>query len=268
MSYLESGQGDPIVFLHGNPTSSYLWRNILPQVSDLGRCLAPDLLGMGDSGPAPGGAYRFADHARYLDEWFAALGLDKNVVLVIHDWGSALGFYRAHRFPDSIRGIAYMEALVKPRTWEEFGEFAPVFQALRSDQGEAMVLDGNFFIEQVLPRGILRQLSEEEMNAYRRPFQTRDSRMPTLVFPRELPLNGEPKDVAELTDAYSKSLAASDYPKLLISADPGVILNGPSLEFARTFKNQTETRIRGLHYVQEDAPNEIGAALHEFLQRI
>src|SRR5499425_440866 len=174
MSYVDVGSGDPIVFLHGNPTSSYLWRNIIPYLSGNGRCLAPDLVGMGQSGKSPTQAYRFVDHARYLDAWFETLGLTKNVTLVVHDWGSALGFHRAFRYPQQIKAIAYMEAIALPRRWDDFGEAAGVFRALRSEQGEHMILDENFFVEKILPRNTIRPLGEEEMAAYRAPYRERE----------------------------------------------------------------------------------------------
>lgn len=266
MSYVDTGQGDPIVFLHGNPTSSYLWRNIIPYVSGHGRCLAPDLIGMGQSGKSPRNAYRFVDHARYLDAWFEALGLTRNVTLVLHDWGSALGFYRAFRHPEQIKAIAYMEAILLPRRWTDWpnGRDA-MFRAMRSADGERLVLDENFFIETVLPKSILRQLSEQEMNAYRAPFRERDARLPMLIWPRELPVEGEPADVVALVTQYGAWLSKSELPKLFIAAEPGSILVGRSLDFCRRFPNQREVKVRGIHFVQEDAPDEIGAALADFM---
>jgi haloalkane dehalogenase len=266
ISYVDVGSGDAIVFLHGNPTSSYLWRNIVPFLSPYGRCLAPDLVGMGQSGVSPTAACRFADHARYLDAWFEAVGLTENIVLVLHDWGSALGFYRAYRHPEQIRAIAYMEALVQPRRWGDFpnGRDA-MFRALRSEQGERMVLDDNFFVETVLPKSIIRTLSDPEMEAYRAPFKTRETRLPTLVWPREIPIDGEPADVAEIVELYGQWLSISPIPKLLISADPGALLTGRALAFCRTWPNQQEVSVKGIHYIQEDAPNEIGLALQAFV---
>lgn len=269
MSYVDLGQGDPIVFLHGNPTSAYLWRNIIPHVADLGRCLAPDLVGMGRSGKSPGQAYRFTDHTRYLDAWFEALGLTDNVMLVLHDWGSALGFHRACRFPRQVRAIAYMEALVQPREWADFHAGRDgLFRALRSPQGEAMVFDGNFFIETVLPRSVLRPLTDAEMAAYRAPFTERSSRLPTLVWPRELPIAGEPADVVAVVESYGRWLASSSVPKLLVSATPGALLTGRALEFCRTWPNQREVTVKGSHYVQEDSPAEIGTALRAFIRTL
>ena len=268
ISYVDTGAGEPVVFLHGNPTSSYLWRNVIPHVEGLGRCLAPDLVGMGDSGAAPDGSYRFVDHARYLDAWFEALGLT-NVTLVVHDWGSALGFYWAYRHPERVRGIAYMEAVVRPLTWEEWrDESRQIFQGLRSEAGEEMVLEKNLFIEGILPSAVLRDLTEEEMNVYRRPYlEPGESRRPTLTWPRELPINGEPEDVVSIVDEYSKWLAQSDVPKLFVNAEPGAILTGSQREFCRTWPNQEEVTVRGAHFVQEDSPHEIGEAVATFVRR-
>lgn len=267
ISYVDTGAGEPVVFLHGNPTSSYLWRNVIPHVEGLGRCLAPDLVGMGDSGAAPDGSYRFVDHARYLDAWFEALGLT-NVTLVVHDWGSALGFYWAYRHPERVRGIAYMEAVVRPLTWEEWrDESRQIFQDLRSEAGEEMVLEKNLFIEGILPSAVLRDLTEEEMNVYRRPYlEPGESRRPTLTWPRELPINGEPEDVVSIVDDYSKWLAQSDVPKLFVNAEPGAILTGSQREFCRTWPNQEEVTVRGAHFVQEDSPHEIGEAVATFVR--
>jgi len=268
ISYVDTGAGEPVVFLHGNPTSSYLWRNVIPHVEGLGRCLAPDLVGMGDSGAAPDGSYRFVDHARYLDAWFEALGLT-NVTLVVHDWGSALGFYWAYRHPERVRGIAYMEAVVRPLTWEEWrDESRQIFQDLRSEAGEEMVLEKNLFIEGILPSAVLRDLTEEEMNVYRRPYlEPGESRRPTLTWPRELPINGEPEDVVSIVDDYSKWLAQSDVPKLFVNAEPGAILTGSQREFCRTWPNQEEVTVRGAHFVQEDSPHKIGEAVATFVRR-
>lgn len=269
MSTVDVGHGAPIVFLHGNPTSSYLWRNIIPYVRDRGRCLAPDLVGMGQSGASPDRAYRFVDHARYLDAWFDALGLEEPVTLVLHDWGSALGFHWACRHPQRVKAIAYMEAIVQPRRWEDFpnGRDA-LFRALRSEQGEALVFGQNFFIETVLPKSILRPLETTEMEAYRAPFRERDARLPTLVWPRELPIDGTPADVVETVTRYGEWLSLSPLPKLLISAQPGAILTGRALEFCRTWPNQREVTVRGVHYLQEDSPTEIGLALRDFLREL
>jgi haloalkane dehalogenase len=267
MSYVDTGSGEPIVFLHGNPTSSYLWRNIIPYLSRYGRCLAPDLVGMGQSGKSASQAYRFVDHARYLDAWFEAMDLTKGVTLVLHDWGSALGFYYAFRNPAQIKAIAYMEAITLPRDWKDFpsGRHA-IFRELRSNEGERMVLDENFFIEVVLPKSVIRSLSDEEMEVYRAPYHMRESRLPLLVWPRELPIEGEPADVVAIVTEYGKWLAKSKLPKLFIVAEPGAALVGHAREICRTWPNQHETLVKGIHFIQEDSPAEIGNALQAFVK--
>ena len=263
LAYVDTGEGDPIVFLHGNPTSSYLWRNVIPHVQGLGRCLAPDLVGMGDSGPAPDGGYRFADHARYLDAWFDAVGATERVTLVIHDWGSALGLHWAHRHPDRVKGIAYMEAIIQPMGG--MPEPGTMFDLLRSDQGEKLVLEENYFIEQVLARSV----GEEAMVEYRRPYlEPGDSRMPTLQWPREVPFDDGPEDNTRIVQEFSTWLATSEVPKLFIRAEPGAILTGARLELCRSFTNQREVTVAGRHYVQEESPNEIGAAIAEWYPTI
>lgn len=270
MAYVEMGEGDPVVFLHGNPTSSYLWRNIMPHVSGQARCLAPDLIGMGDSDklddPGPG-SYRFVEHREYLDGFLDAVGLGGNAVFVIHDWGSALGFDWGNRHRDRVRGFCYMEALVRPVTWDEWPEAAKaVFQGFRSPAGEGMVLEKNVFVERVLPGSILRKMSEEEMAVYRRPFaEPGEDRRPTLTWPREIPISGEPADVVEIAGAYSEWLAASDVAKLFIDAEPGAILTGPQREFCLGWPNQTVAKVKGSHFIQEDSPDEIGKALSDWL---
>jgi haloalkane dehalogenase len=269
MAYVDAGRGTPVVFLHGNPTSSYLWRNVLPHVEPVARCLAPDLIGMGDSGPAPAGRYRFVDHARYLDAWLEALDL-RDAVLVGHDWGSALGFHWAARHPDRVCGLAYMEAIVRPLAWHEWPAAAQgIFQTMRSPAGEAVVLDKNVFVERILPASVRRRLSDEEMDAYRRPWrQAGERRRPMLAWPREIPLDGQPADVVALVDHYARWLMRSPVPKLFIDAEPGSILVGAQRAFCRRWPNQTETRVRGLHFVQEDAPDEIGRAVAAFVRRL
>ncbi|MBW2636870.1 MAG: haloalkane dehalogenase, partial [Deltaproteobacteria bacterium] len=254
MSYIDTGEGDPIVFLHGNPTSSYLWRNIIPHLENHGRCLAPDLIGMGQSGKAPGGSYRFVDHARYLDAWFDALSLDKNITFVIHDWGSALGFYRVYRNPKCVKAIAYMEGFVQALSWDMWSDRArPIFKSLRSPAGEEMILEKNLFIELILPGSVLRGLKEEEMEVYRRPYpEEGESRRPMLTWPREIPFDGEPADVHEIISAYAAWLPTTGFPKLFINAEPGVILTGKQREFCRTWDNQKEITVRGSHFIQED----------------
>lgn len=270
MAYVDTGSGDPVIFLHGNPTSSYLWRNIIPHVEGGARCVAPDLIGMGDSGKNPAGSYRFVDHCRYVDAWFDAVGLNQNITLVIHDWGSALGFHWAHRYPDRIKALVYMEAIVCPLTWETFPDAArKVFQGFRSPAGEEMVLQKNTFVERVLPGSVGRDLTQEEMAVYRKPYtEPGESRRPTLTWPREIPIEGEPADVVEIVEQYGKWLAASDIPKLFVNADPGAILTGPQRESCRTWPNQQEVTVKGSHFIQEDSPQEIGQAIAGFLQSI
>ncbi len=267
MSYVDVGDGDPIVLVHGNPTSSYLWRNVIPHLAGLGRCVAPDLVGMGRSGAAPDGSYRFADHYRYFAEWLDKVGANDRVTFVIHDWGSALGFRWAHLHPDRVKAIVYMEALVQPVTWDDWPEQARnVFQLLRGEAGEELVLEKNFFVERILPASVQRDLTDEEMAAYREPFaEPGEPRRPTLTWPREIPIDGEPADVSEIVEAYGAWLAGVDVPKLFVNADPGSILIGRQREFCRTWPNQEEVTVPGLHFIQEDAPDEIGAAIAEFL---
>ena len=270
MAYVDEGVGDPIVLLHGNPSSSYQWRNVIPYLTDLGRCIAPDLIGMGDSAKLPHsgpGSYLLAEHRAYLDALLVQLGVRDRITLVLHDWGSVLGFDWAYRHPQAVRGVAYLEAFVATiPSWDDWPpEAVAFFQAIRSEQGEAMVLDDNVFIETVLPKSILRALTEEEMDAYRAPFRARDSRWPTLMWPRELPIEGEPADVVSIVDDYAAWLATADLPKLFISAEPGALLVGRAREFCRTWRNQQEVSVKGIHFVQEDSPDEIGAALRSFV---
>ncbi len=270
MSYADTGSGDPVVFLHGNPTSSYLWRNIIPHVAPLARCIAPDLIGMGASGKSATGTYRFVDHARHLDAFFEGLNLKSKVTLVVHDWGSALGFYWASRHREVVKGIAYMEAIVRPLKWSEWPAAATdVFKAMRSPAGDDMILNQNLFVEVILPRSVIRKLSDAEMKEYRKPYvQAGESRRPMLTWPREIPIDGEPKDVTEIAKGYSEWLAKSPMPKLFINAEPGVILTGPQREFCRTFPNQHEVTVKGMHFIQEDSPHEIGAAIADWYRSI
>ena len=268
MAYVEMGQGKgaPIVFQHGNPTSSYLWRNVMPHLAGQGRCIALDLIGMGDSdklaNPGPD-SYTLAEHLGYFDAAMAALGVTEQVTLVLHDWGSALGFDWARRHPDAVLGLAYMEAVVKPVTWDDWPEAArKVFQGFRSPAGEAMVLEKNVFIERVLPGSVLRELSDAEMTVYRRPYvNPGEDRRPTLTWPRQIPINGEPADVVELVQNYADWLSTAEVPKLFINADPGAILIGKQREFCRSWPNQQEVTVRGNHFLQEDSPDEIGQAI-------
>jgi haloalkane dehalogenase len=272
MAYEESGEGDPIVFLHGNPTSSYLWRNIIPYARAHGRCIAPDLIGMGDSEKLPNptaNSYRFVEHRRYLDAFFATLGLNKRVTLVVHDWGSALGFDWARRNPDAVRGIVHMESIVAAIEWDDMPAAAqPRFRAVRSEEGEKLILEQNIFIEQSIVRGTMRPYSDTEMTEYRRPYlEPGPSRMPMLTWPRELPIGGTPTDVVDIVDAYATWLATSPIAKLYVRAEPGT--HAPRLvEQIRRWPNQQEIAVRGIHYPQEDSPDEIGAALAAWLSNL
>jgi haloalkane dehalogenase len=271
ISYVDTGGSGPIaVFLHGNPTSSYLWRNVIREVSSVARCLAPDLIGMGDSGESSSG-YRFVDHQRYLDAWLDAVVGDQPVFLVIHDWGSGLGFHWAHRHTAQIAGIAYMEAIVRPlESWDEWAEPArKIFQAIRSPAGEGIILEKNVFIERILPSSIIRKLSDAEMERYRRRFvEPGESRRPTLTWPRQIPIGGEPRDVHDIVAAYAAWLQTSDSPpKLFIDADPGIVLIGSQREFARNLPNQESITVKGLHFIQEDSPVEIGQAVASFIRK-
>jgi len=270
IAYLEAGAGDPIVLLHGNPTSSYLWRNIIPELEGSGRVIAPDLIGQGDSEKLPSAdgpdRYSFQVAFDYLDGLLRAIGADNNVTLVIHDWGSGLGFHWARLNPEAVKGIAYMEAIVTPMTWEDWPESARgIFQGFRSSKGEDLVLERNMFVEAVLPSSIMRDLSENEMAAYRAPFDTRDHRQPTLNWPRQIPIDGEPPHMVELVGAYGAFMASSEIPKLFINAEPGSILVGKQREFCRSWPNQSEVTVKGLHFLQEDSPTEIGQAVAAWL---
>ena len=272
MAYVESGTGDPIVFLHGNPTSSYLWRNVIPFLVPLGRCIAPDLIGMGDSDKLPDSgtdSYTLVEHRRYLDALLETLGVRERVTFIVHDWGSALGFDWGNRHRDALRGFAYMEAIVRPLVWDEWPAAARrVFEGMRSPAGEEMILERNLFVERILPSSILRVLSDAELNEYRRPFrEPGESRRPTLTWPRQIPLNGEPADVVEIVRSYAKWLAESEVPKLFIRVEPGAILTHPDVvAYCQAWPNQREVTIRGGHFVQEDAPDEIGRAIAEWLR--
>ncbi len=271
MAYVERGDGDPIVFLHGNPTSSFLWRNVIPEVEHLGRCLAPDLIGMGDSdkltatGPD---SYTFVEHREYLDAWFEAVGATQSVTLVVHDWGSALGFDWASRHPDAVRGIAYMEAIVRPVTWADWPDAAvDIFKALRSSDGEEMVLDKNLFVEAVLPASVLSPLAAEVHDEYRRPFaDPGESRRPTLTWPRQIPIEGHPADVDAIVRTYGEWLATGTVPKLFVNAEPGAILVGAQRDWCRSWPNQQEVTVPGIHFIQEDSGPQIGRAINRWLE--
>jgi haloalkane dehalogenase len=273
MAYIDAGAGKPIVFQHGNPTSSYLWRNVMPHCAGLGRLVACDLMGMGDSdklSPSGPDRYGYAEQRRYLFALWDRLALGDRIVLVLHDWGSALGFEWARRNASRVAGLVYMEAIVAPLTWADWPDNARrAFQGFRSPAGEDMILDKNMFVERVLPGSILRKLAEEEMTEYRRPFaRPGEDRRPTLSWPRQIPIDGEPADVVEVVEDYSAWLAKSDIPKLFINADPGSILVGRQRELCRAWPNQTEIALPGLHFLQEDSPDAIGHAIADFVRRV
>lgn len=273
IAYVEEGNGDPIVLLHGNPTSSFLWRNVVPELTGSGRVIVPDLIGQGDSEKlsASEGPDRYSLEVayRYVNGLLEAIGADKNVTLVIHDWGSAVGFIWAMRHPHDVRGVAYMEGIVMPVTWADWPDSAVgIFKGFRSEKGEDLILNRNMFIEAVLPTSVIRKLSQAEMDAYRAPHPTADDRQPLLNWPRQIPIDGEPKDVVKLTKEYGAFMAGSELPKLFINADPGSILVGPQREFCRSWPNQQEVTVKGLHFVQEDSPVEIGQAVANWLKTI
>ena len=272
IAYVEMGEGDPIIFQHGNPTSSYLWRNIMPQLQNLGRCIAMDLIGMGDSEKLEDKGnmtYSYDTHKKYFDGFLDAIGVESNATLVIHDWGSALGFDWANEYPQKVKAICYMEGIVQSMEWEDWNEDAKgIFQGFRSPAGEEMILEKNLFIEAVLPGSILRKLSDAEMNEYRRPFNDKKSRRPTLDWPRQIPLENDPPEIWRIVDSYSQWMAENNIPKLFINAEPGAILIGKQREFCRTWKNQKEVTVKGSHFIQEDSPNEIGNAIFDWLKGI
>lgn len=271
MAYVEMGAGEPVVFLHGNPTSSYLWRNIMPYVSDTHRAIAPDLIGMGDSEKLSNPnaeSYTFVEHRKYLDGFLDKLIPEGQVTLVIHDWGSALGFDWARRNPDRIKGICFMEAIVGPvKSWDHWPEDArDIFQAMRSPAGEKIVLEKNLFIEAILPSAVVRDLSDTEMAVYRMPYLNEgEDRRPTLTWPRQIPIEGEPKEVHDIVSEYASWLAETGFPKLFINADPGSILLDQARAFVRSWKNISEVTVKGTHFIQEDSPHEIGAALRDWI---
>jgi haloalkane dehalogenase len=278
MAYVEVGSGDPIVFLHGNVTSSYLWRNVIPYLEGLGRCIAPDLIGMGDSDKLPNSgpdSYTFVEHRRYLDALLAALDVNERVTLVLHDWGSALGFDWANRHRDAVKGIAYMGAHVRPYTWDDFTAIVGrSMRRFRSEAGEQLVLEQNFFVEVALPGGVLRGLTTEEMAHYRRPFiEAGEGRRPILTWPRQLPINGEPADIDKIFSAYAQWLEHSTIPKLFINCDPetheeGMVLTGALREYCRSWPAQVEVTVRGIHFPQEDSPDEVGQAIARWMKTL
>ena len=269
MAVHDSGSGQSVVFLHGNPTSSYLWRNIIPHVATTARCVAPDLIGHGDSDKLDDtspGQYTFVQHREYLDGVLDALDLGDDIIFVIHDWGSALGFDWANRHRDRVAGIVFMEAIVRPVTWEEWPELArPIFQAFRSDAGEEMVIEKNLFVEAVLPGSIIRDLEPAEMDEYRKPFTEPQHRRPTLTWPRQIPIEGEPAEVVEIVQSYADWLSGASLPKLFVNADPGAILTGAQRDFVRSWPNLSEVTVPGNHFLQEDSPGEIGQAIQEWM---
>jgi haloalkane dehalogenase len=273
MAFFEEGEGRPIVFLHGNPTSSYLWRKVIAELRGQGRLIAPDMIGMGDSEklPNPGpDTYSYETHRKYI--WGAIDALtrpDEKIVLVIHDWGSAIGFDWAAAHPDRVAAIAYMEAILHPLDWSEWDpNLAPVFQGFRSEAGEKMILDENMFVERLLFGFHSQELSEAAKTEYRRPFLKREDRWPTLSWPRQLPISGEPPDIIERVQSYGKWMSESDMPKLFINADPGALLRGTAREFCRKWKNQTEVTVKGRHFIQEDSGSEIGQHIKRWLQTL
>ncbi len=273
IAYVEEGSGDPIVLLHGNPTSSFLWRNVVPELVHSGRVIVPDLIGQGDSEklPASDGPERYSLEVAYdyVSGLLDAIDANKKVTLVIHDWGSAIGFMWAMRHSESVRGVAYMEGIVQPVNWADWPESAVgIFKGFRSEKGEDLILNRNMFIEGVLPSSIIRTLSETEMDAYRAPHTTPDDRQPLLNWPRQIPIDGEPEEIAALVSEYGAFMAGSQIPKLFINADPGSILVGPQREFCRSWPNQQEVTVKGLHFIQEDSPREIGQAVAKWLHII
>ncbi|HAZ33659.1 MAG TPA: haloalkane dehalogenase [Acidimicrobiaceae bacterium] len=269
MAVHDSGSGQSVVFLHGNPTSSYLWRNIIPHVATTARCIAPDLIGHGDSDKLDDtspGQYTFVQHREYLDGVLDALDLGDDIILVIHDWGSALGFDWANRHRDRVAGIVFMEAIVRPVTWDEWPELArPIFQAFRSDAGEEMVIEKNLFVEAVLPGSIIRDFEPAEMDEYRKPFTEPQHRRPTLTWPRQIPIDGEPAEVVEIVQSYADWLSGASLPKLFVNADPGAILTGAQRDFVRSWPNLSEVTVHGNHFLQEDSPDEIGQAINDWM---
>jgi haloalkane dehalogenase len=273
MAYIDEGVGEAIVFQHGNPTSSYLWRNIMPYCRGFGRLVACDLIGMGDSAKLKESGpdrYTYLEQRNYLFDLWDHLSLGSQVTLVLHDWGSALGFDWARQNPERVRGIVYMEAIVLPLTWNDWPPNArKAFQAFRSLDGESMILDKNMFVERILPSSVLRELTEDVMAVYRAPFtEPGEGRRPTLTWPRQIPIERDPADVVKIVEDYGAWLSTCDIPKLFISAKPGSILTGCQRDFCRSWPNQTEVTVAGAHFIQEDSPNEIGAAIADWMQTL
>ena len=273
IAYIDEGHGDPIVLIHGNPTSSFLWRNIVPELLNSGRVIVPDLIGQGDSEklPVSDGSDRYSLEVayKYVDGLLQNIGAYNNVTLVIHDWGSGIGFLWAMRNPNAVKGVAYMEAIVKPMSWDDWPEGGVgIFKGFRSEKGEDLILNRNMFIEGVLPSSVIRELTEKEMNAYRATHIKEEDRQPLLNWPRQIPLEGEPENIVSLVNDYGAFMSSSNIPKLFINAEPGSILLGKQREFCRSWPNQKEVTVKGIHFIQEDSPVEIGQAVAEWLETI
>lgn len=271
MHYLESGSGDPIVFLHGNPTSSYLWRNVIPHLEPHGRCLAVDNIGMGRSGK-PNLAYRLVDHLAYIDAWFTTLDL-RNVTFVTHDWGVVIGLAMAMRYPDRVQAIAFMEGHIRPiARWDDFdADSQTMFKQLRTPSlGETMVIEENFFIETILPAGTRRTLSGEEMDAYRAPYRDKHARKPMLRWANEIPIAGEPADVHAIVEANQAFLATSAIPTLLLYGLPGAIIGASDVAWCtQTCQQLTAIDVgAGIHFLPEDQPDAIGMAIAGWLEQL
>lgn len=266
MHYVDVGEGDPIVFVHGNPTSSYLWRNVIPHLSGQGRCIAPDLIGFGKS-DKPELNYRVYDHAEYFEGFIKALDLER-ITLVLHDWGGFIGLSYAARHLDNIRALALMETVVRPmRSTDRSESFNKTFGMLRSEAGREKVLKENFFVERILPGSVLRKLTDAEMDAYRAPFASEKSRIPTWVFPNEIPIDGQPPDVhADIWEIGDK-VARASIPTLLLTFEPGAIMGPVEIAWCMdTFPNLTVEHMgEGIHFVQEDQPEAIGKTISNWL---
>ena len=272
IAYIDEGKGNILLFIHGNPTSSYLWRNIINSLKNNYRCIAPDLIGMGESDKLDNPSqenYSLKEHIKWFDDFINGIKLDKKIILVIHDWGSAIGFDFAKKKPKRIAGIVYMEAIVRPMKWNEWPENATkAFKLLRSEAGEELILEKNIFVERILPSSIIRKLSDEEMNEYRRPFMEEIARRPTLDWPRHIPINDEPPEMVSIVSSYEQWMSENEIPKLFINAEPGTILVGRQRECCRKWKNQQEITVTGSHFIQEDSPHEIGEAINTWMNEL
>lgn len=274
MAYIDEGQGDTILLLHGNPASSYIWRNIIPHLTGIARCVAPDLVGMGDSdklSPSGPDRYRFVEHQRYLEALYEQLDIGDRVVVVGQDWGSALAFDWAYRNQSRLKGVVHTESIPCAWTREDF----PIeglldnFLALRSELGEELILKNNMFVETTMPNGTRRPLTDEEMDEYRRPFrEPGEGRRATLSWPRQIPFEGQPADVDRIVKDYAAWLPGANVPKLYIDAEPGFIVTGKIREWVKSWDHQEIVSVGSKHFVQEDAPDEIGRAIADWYQRI